>query len=364
MKHSANPQRVAIAPSCHWLWIRKVATAIAMTLVAGAVCLWIQNDRSRKALAADALATNPSLTPVSVSWTGLPLRQVADRLSELARQPIIVDRRLDPDTRITLNVTQQPLADVLLSVAKLAHAERAMLGSWMRLCPTGQAAALEAARIVRSAEMASLPAACRTLAAKRHKWSWPEGASPRDLLFAAATEGGIALDGIPAIPHDHFPAASLPPLSLADRLDLLLAHFDRRVAWKKRPSPAGKPDLPWFEIVALPSPSLTAATSPAGVIGRTNTGSQPLRQTPPALFSLRVEAPLEEVLTAVAQRLGLTLWLDRESLKARGIMPAEIVRLTINDVTQKALLDAIVDPLALDWEIQEKQLRVKAREVP
>ena len=241
MKHSTNPQRVAIAPSCHWLWIRKVATAIAMTLGAGAVCLWIHNDRSPKALAADALATNPSLTPVSVSWTGLPLRQVADRLSELARQPIIVDRRLDPDTRITLNVTQQPLADVLLSVAKLAHAERAMLGSWMRLCPTGQAAALEAARIVRSAEVASLPAAYRTLAAKRHKWSWPEGASPRDLLFAAATEGGIGLDGIPAIPHDHFPAASLPPLSLADRLDLLLAHFDRRVAWKKRPSPQASP---------------------------------------------------------------------------------------------------------------------------
>ena len=70
------------------------------------------------------------------------------------------------------------------------------------------------------------------------------------------------------------------------------------------------------------------------------------------------------MLTAVAQRLGLTLWLDRESLKARGIMPAEIVRLTINDATQKALLDAIVDPLALDWEIQEKQLRVKARGVP
>ncbi len=363
MKHSANPQRLAISPSRHWLWNQKVAGAIAITLGVGIGWLWNQTDRSWRVLAADTLAMNPSLTPVSVSWTGLPLRQVADRLSELVRQPIIVDRRLDPDTRITLSVTQQPLADVLLAVASAADGDRAMLGSWMRLCPTGQATALEAARIQRTAEIASLPATCRMLAAKRREWSWPEGASPRDLLTKATDEGGIALDGIAAIPHDHFPAASLPPLSLADRLDLLLAHFDRRVAWKKRPSPTGEHELPRFRIVALPSATATATERTIGVIGRAGAGSQ-ARQPPPALFSLRVEAPLEEVLTAVAQRLGLTLALDRESLQTKGIMPAEIVRLTIADATPKGLLDAILDPLALDWEIQEKQLRVNASPSP
>jgi hypothetical protein len=78
------------------------------------------------------------------------------------------------------------------------------------------------------------------------------------------------------------------------------------------------------------------------------------------VFTLRLEAPLDEALAAIATRLGLVLDLDRDSLAARGMQPGEIVRAQVTDASREALLDAVVGPLGLRWTITEKRLRVFA----
>ena len=75
---------------------------------------------------------------------------------------------------------------------------------------------------------------------------------------------------------------------------------------------------------------------------------------------MKVAAPLEEVLAAIAARLELQVDLDRESFARKGIAPGELVRASVTDASRDELLRAILDPLALDWTIDGTSLRVFA----
>ncbi|MEI6240367.1 MAG: hypothetical protein WCR51_08250 [Planctomycetia bacterium] len=315
------------------------------------VTLWCLAPCTRAA----APGPNALTTPVTASWTGLPLRQVAARLSEIGGVAVVIDRRLDPDTSITLDASGEPLADVLDRVAAAARADVAMYAGHVRLVHHGAgAAALAAAERLRSTELEALGK--RLDAGADTAWSWPDGAVPRDLVATAASQAGIVIEGLDELPHDHFPAASLPPLALADRLDLLLAHFDRRIAWQ--PRRGQRAGMPVFSIVALPA----AATEPPAARQRPPRRRDPPRpaREPGSTYTLTVAAPLDELLSTLARRFGLTLELDRAALARAGVAPAEIVRLELKAATREQLLDAICAPRALVWRIEGDTLSVSA----
>lgn len=289
--------------------------------------------------------------PLRASWKSLPLRDWAARVTPLAARPVIVDRRLDSDTAITLECRGEPLREALELAARQAGAEVAVLRGTIRIVPHSQRGICERAEDARDRDLGRLPVPLRTGLAQRSAWSWPEAARPRDLVNEVAAEAGIELEGLDTLPHDHFPAASLPPLSRAERIDLVLAHFDRRVAWRSR---GGRLAAAIVRLDAdLPPP-------------RRDTGRRPKPEPRPPqaggqeLFSLKAEAPLDELLAAVARQQGLDLELDPAALEARGIASRAIVRIDVQDVSRAALLDRIVGPLGLAWRIEARRLRVFA----
>lgn len=317
--------------------------------------------------------------PVTATWSGVGLRAWASRLSESAGRPVLVDRRLDPDALIRLDCQGEPLLEVLGRGAALADGELAVLESSIWIVPRGLSAGLLRGEAARIARIASLPARQRSRLTTTSPWSWSAGARPRDLVNVAAAEAGIALSGIDAVPHDHLPAMSLPELTLAERLDLVLAPFDLRVEWRAAPAASRGQPVPAGRIIAIAAglPPVPAAASgaaqaptPARPQGRANpTGpktspAKPKTSVAGQTFSLQVAAPLEELLAAIAKRLGLTLDLDRDSLTKAGIASAEIVRLTVKDASRDALLHAILDPLALHWAIDGTRLHVFAPPPP
>lgn len=288
---------------------------------------------------------------VHASWTRLPLRDWATRVTTIAGEPLILDRRLDPTMPVTLDCRGEPLRDVLAAVAGQADAEIDELRSSVRMVPRDRAGLASSADAALARTVDSLPAAVRRRASVRAAWAWPDGARPSELVAAAAREGGIEIEGIDAIPHDHFPAASLPPLALAERLDLVLAHFDLRVQWESGRA-AGRV-VPIDQGVARraadgPKPSGPATARPKKTVRLKDA------------FSLRVEAPLDQTLAAIATRLGLRLDIDTPSLLARGIAPGEIVRAEVKEVPRDELLRAILEPLGLAWRIEDDTLRVFA----
>lgn len=306
--------------------------------------------------AADAPA-RALATPMTATWAGLPLRAAAERMAPIGGIAIVIDRRIDPDTRITLRTDGDRLADVLTRVASDTDAEAAFYAGHVRLVPRGRGAALVAAEKRRADELRRLPNRFRTSVATRRETSWPDGAVPRELVAAAAAEAGIVIAGLDELPHDHFSAANLPPLPLADRVDLLLAHFDRRIEWK--PRTARGTETAVFPIVTIAAADADAHGGPllpeptaAPAAGRADATA--------TTFTLTVAAPLEELLFTLARRFALTLDLDRPGLARVGVAPGEIVRLELRDATREQVLDAILEPRGLIWRIEGDRLRVSA----
>ena len=304
------------------------------------------------------------LPTVTASWSGVPIRTLCRRLGDLAGRPVILDRRLDPDSPVTLDCREAPLVDVLGQIATPLGASCAVLPTSIRIVPGRAAVRLVASDAQRSRTIAALPPAPRRLAGRRAPWSWEDGARPRDLLEAVAAEAGIDLAGLDDIPHDHLAAADLPALPLAERLDLLLAQFDRRIDWRTARGRSARVEL---EIVPLPpeiagEEAAVVVGAPSGepaVVPPPRAGNS---RRPPAAgmptWTLDVAAPLDQLLATVAKRMELELALDRDGLRRKGIAAAEIVRLSVKDVDRDTLLDRIVAPLELAWTIEGNTLRV------
>ena len=256
---------------------------------------------------------------------------------------------------VTLAASALPLDEVLATVARERDAEVALLAGHARITRAGGAARARAAEALREQEIRRLAPALRRLAQAPKSWTWPDGARPRDLVAAAADDAGIAVDGLDTLPHDHFPAADLPPLPLAERLDLVLAHFDARVEWRLGADPAAR--RPTFRIVPI---AATASAPPAKTPWRV-AAARPRPPESAATYSLKVAAPLDELLATLARQFGLALDLDRQALERRGVAPREIVRLDVKDASRESLLDAVLGPLSLGWRIEGDTLRVGGR---
>ena len=323
--------------------------------------------------AACPAATTDLDTPITATWSGIGLREWAGRISDTAGVPILVDRRLDPDTAIRLECPNEPLRDVLDRAAATADGEVAILRSSVRIVPRGMATVVRRAETARESRVASLPPRQRSVVDKQIPWQWPAGARPRDLVTDAARQAGITLEGLATVPHDHLPAASLSDMTLAEGLDLLLAAFDLRVDWHAA-TPVGDKAArgPTGRIIAIdtalpPATALAAEETPAAAkpaAGKPARRPSPVRPKPATdtpTFSLQVAAPLDELLAAIATRLSLKLDLDRESLARKGVAPREIVRATVKDASRDELLGAILEPLELGWKVDGDTLRVFAR---
>jgi len=293
-----------------------------------------------------SLHAAPIDTAISASWTGVPLRQWTDAATTLAGRPVILDRRIDPTTPVTLDVREEPCLAMIERVAAGADATIDRLAATLRIVPRSQAGRAAAGEAARQRDLATLPASLRRAAATRKPLTWHDAATPRDILASLAADGGVQLSEIASVPHDHLPAASFPALTLGERFDLVLASYDLRARWTTEgatiePLPeAAKP-------TARPTPPKPPRARPVkpGAVQR---------------YTLTLDAPFDQALEAVATRLALALMLDRPSLQAAGIAPGEIVRVRVRDASREELLNALVAPIGLTWRIDGSALHVAA----
>jgi hypothetical protein len=139
--------------------------------------------------------------------------------------PIVLDRRIDPELLVSVQVEDSELVDVLQEIAAAHGWQVGVLPDVVYVGPTSSASPLASWYVRESERLAALPAPVRNRWRRPSDASWPEITEPRALVERWLQQARVACRDTKMIPHDLWPAQALPRLDLLQRLTLVLAGF-------------------------------------------------------------------------------------------------------------------------------------------
>lgn len=321
-------------------------------------------------------------TPIDVLWADSPLRDAMRGLARRYGVALVIDRRIDPGKGVTVSLSDVPLRRVLAVIAEQQNLGVSFPGPLIYLGPPQHTARLRT--LIEQCHDAARrlpPSASRKLMQAR-PISWPDFATPKDLLARLAEENGLRLAGLERIPHDLWAAADLPPLPLVDRLCLIAGQFDLtlrlaadgatvalvpipdRVAVVREYDGGRSPDelaAKWAALI--PGARLKVLEGRIYVQGRVEEHERimpsgrtaPPRKTPQAAegekrYAVRnTRGSLEGVLTQLAAALDIEFKIDRPALAQAGISLEQIVEFDAEEATLDELLTAVLRPAGCDF---------------
>jgi len=293
---------------------------------------------------------------VSVTWEGQELGAALERLADNTQISIWLDRRVDRQQTVTIQLDDLPLGQALGKLAQQQSLGISQLGNILYVGPRQTAELLPTLALQARETLEKLPSQT-TLQTKR-RWlkpqavSWPRLSEPRSLASDWVGEASATLVGVEQIVHDLWPAQSLPPLPLVDRLVLLLAGFD--LTCEIGPDGKSCQIVPIdYSLMAVPQNRPPRAESQPSRPGRSH-----------QVFSLRLEnQPVGHILDKFAQQLNLTVVWDsrtatRDSLRERRIS-CDVKKVQLDELLQNVLAPANLQHQRKDKQItiQEKQLQ-------
>jgi hypothetical protein len=275
----------------------------------------------------------------------VPLRQALRALAEDQRVAIYFDRRVDPEQKITVSLSGEPLATALNSIARSQQLGVCLIGELVYFGPPREVDRLRSVLALRNKEVARLPVAARRALTAKAAMSWEELSSPADLLKELG-KTGVRIYGEERIPHDLWPAANLPPLAWVDRVAILAAQFDQTIKFS--------PDAKAIALIPIPadlrideSAHMLPRVSPAPTTG----GKQ--------VYTLKIEnQPVGKLLQALCKQLGVELAIDEEAIKRSGRSLETLVSFEVRGVDIDALLRAATEPAGLSFERSAKAVTI------
>lgn len=350
--------------------------------------------------------------PCGVFWTDVPLRQGLSRLGEVQGVPIFLDRRVDPDQRLTLSLDAPSLRHALEALAEKLALGVSYFEPIVYLGPPAAASRLRTLAALRRDEF---PPQDRRRNLRKPP-AWPALSAPREILRDLCVEAGLSLKNLEEIPHDLWPEVRLPAMPWTDRMTLVLIGFDRTfqvdptsnsVAFvpitgeptltRRLPLPEGlssgdilaqrwqqfvpdvRAEIAGNEMIAegpleslerladilrgdrtKPSRVTSAVTSmpalPSGSAPSTVEVSDPFASR---RFTVRQgQGTLGGVIRQLAAQLQMNAQIDIPALASRGIHLDRKITFTVNDGTVDDLWRAVLEPQGLRFERRGREIRV------
>jgi hypothetical protein len=368
---------------------RAVALAVGLGLAicpasaAGPQAAWLAGPALHKELA----------RPVDVFWTGTPLRQAIMTVAEARRVAVVFDRRVDPDQKLDLTVSDVPLEDLFHRVAESRELGVTMLDAVTYFGPTGATSRLRTLAAMRRDDARRLPAAASRKMLQPERFHWSDLATPRELLSQLAARGDLKLYGLEQVPHDLWAAADLPPMALVDRLTLVALQFDLTFQLDPagdsltlvpipeklgviREYPAGRdPEQALAKLRAvLPNAQVRVDGDKILVRAlveeheRLTSAPRPPVATRPKPATVRgekrytvkiAELPLEKILQSLATKLGLELKIDTAAFQRAGVSLDQPVSFNVKEATVDQLFHAVLDPAGCTFRRQGGTITVR-----
>ncbi len=337
--------------------------------------------------------------PATVLWADSPIREYLLNFGRTQRVAVLLDRRVDPDQELSLTVREEPVMTVIRSIATEGNLRTAVIRNIVYVGPPPSAERIRTVVELRRRETAALGAIVSRKFAKQAPLSWQDFAAPRELLGELAQQNGIEIVNLDRVPHDLWAGCDLPPLSLIERLTLILHQFDltfqtaadgRRVAVAPVPPdvaivrdyPGGSSGKSLAEKWRATAPNCEFRIAGnrvyvrgliedleriegMGTPGREPAGSEGGKE-PAAALSKRFTAsvpnrPLGAVLAHFAAQLGLELRIDDASLQKADVSLEQLISFRVENATFDELFQEMLAPVGCKHERQGNVLNVWAK---
>jgi hypothetical protein len=331
----------------------------------------------------------------SVHWDQVPLRDAMARASNVFRESAFIDRRVDPTQRVSLHTEGASFDELLQTLAASLSLGSSRLGDLRYLGPLAAAEQLRTVAAVRGDEASKLPAALQTSLGRAERLTWPRLTEPRALVAAFAQQRGWRIAQGERIPHDLWPANSLPALSAVEQLTVLLIGFD--LTFKANPGTRTLDIVPLEPVTIQRRYPLSARqrnqlhllqgsdANAVRVEGRwlvvegrieeyervlallgerpsPQPAKQPIKPTK-QVYTLRVqEQPVGIVLKQLTERLGWAIEIDETAIRAADLSLDTRVSFAVENSSQDVLLDAVLHPAGLDYRREVERIRIVPRE--
>jgi hypothetical protein len=326
------------------------------------------------------------------------------RLAESQRVAVSLDRRVDPQRLVKLQVNA-PLQEVFETIVaehntQHAHAdvwplpaERlavTRLGDVIVIGPSATNALLRTIAENRRLEVAKLPSTTKTNWLRTHPLSWPVGSTPREILQAWAKTASIRVTNLNDMPHDVWAAAQLPAMNSIDALTLLLSNFDMtfrisgngsqmqldsigdgdRVIEKLYSGGADPQGLANDIAAALPEAKIEMRGQQLVINARVEehewiSGERDRTDSPVAgtqVHTLKVEnQPVGELIEYLAERLKFQVRWDDQAIADAGISRDTLVSFEVVKQPLDKLLEAVLSPAGLAHQREGDIVRISPK---
>ncbi len=336
-------------------WMIRAALIVAVaagTTAASEPPKWLEGRAVDKQLA----------SPMGASWSGAALGDVVAGLARTHGVAIVLDRRVDPQQKVSLEVFDQTLIDVLAELARTHNLGLYLHGPIACLTPPEEAARLETAARLSRQRIGRLPKPLARRWLAKAPMNWEELTEPAELLSQLSTQGGFTITNPQRLPHDLWAAGNLPKLSLADRLSFILGQFGLTYEISSDST---------VKLVSIPNAPVAEGAYAAGKGAKLRVEKwkalakkQKKARSTGEKEEIRIEkftageVELEPLLRRLASRLGLTLELDREAIRSAGISLDRRVSISLRRVTPDELFEGILSPLGLEAKRRGKTIRI------
>ena len=130
-------------------------------------------------LTAEQLA---QLGPISYSAINAPLRQALRNFSQALRVAIVVDRRVDPDQVVNIDLADVPLPEALQVVAERSGGGASVLGPVIYIGPSETAQQLRTLAALATQDVQKLPTRLKSAALLSRPLSWQALATPQQVF--------------------------------------------------------------------------------------------------------------------------------------------------------------------------------------
>jgi len=324
---------------------------------------------------------------LNVRWASNPLRRALGNLSRTQKVAIFLDRRVDPDQKVTFSAQAMTTQQVLDALAERLGQGISHIGPVVYIGPRETAAVLATVTELRHEETQSLPAAARGRFPRAVPVKWPELTTPRELIEGLAAAIGMKVDGVEQVPHDLWPEVDLPPLTFAQRMSLVLAGFHLTFGYaadgstiRLEPMPESPRLTRSYRLGSgrgsvsglarrFPNARIEMESGRVTVIGTAEEQEaikrllegKPERPTPadrpavgPTVYNGRIHATVEAVVARLAKNHELQVEFDpRTTEKLDQVVSHEAKNESLED-----LLDAVFSRAGLSYELTGRSLRV------